>query len=273
MKWDFRTQEICIIVMLVFIFCVNSCTYGGVYSHSPSIQGGFQITSDTSDQEKPAIYQNIVVWEDMRNGNWDIYGYDLSTQQEFQITSDRNDQREPAIYQNIVVWEDSRNGGNDIYGYDLSVFDKDGDGYSMLEDCKDNDESVGKCMAILAIIVQSGGNGMKASVYFNGLNRGETDLGGRMALYDLEVGKEYTIRVEAEWYNPEEKTVTIEEGKTQIEFRMKRKTDYIIFIGSILISTTFITLYFVLAFQNKVKRDTEPEKMGNKDGEEKQKKK
>jgi beta propeller repeat protein len=61
-----------------------------------------------------------VVWEDYRNGSWDIYGCDL-TAKEFQITADESDQWFPAIYQDIVVWEDYRNGNTDIYGYNIST--------------------------------------------------------------------------------------------------------------------------------------------------------
>jgi len=34
----------------------------------------------------PDIDENIVVWQDNRNGNWDIYGYNLLTGEEFQIS-------------------------------------------------------------------------------------------------------------------------------------------------------------------------------------------
>lgn len=80
----------------------------------------FRITTDRHSQCFPAIYGDIVVWEDDRNGNDDIYGYDLSTSTEFQITTDTNDQGSPALYGNIVVWEDDRKGGG-IYGYNLST--------------------------------------------------------------------------------------------------------------------------------------------------------
>ncbi|MFQ6088079.1 MAG: hypothetical protein ACE5K0_04180, partial [Candidatus Methanofastidiosia archaeon] len=84
----------------------------------------FQITTDPSHQSNPAIYGDIVVWQDNRNSDFDIFGYNLSTKQIFQITSNENYQGNPAIYGNIVVWEDLRNENWDIYGYDLSKIPK-----------------------------------------------------------------------------------------------------------------------------------------------------
>jgi beta propeller repeat protein len=92
----------------------------------------FQITADSSFQQCPAIYGNIVVWGDDRNGNWDIYEYDLSTENKFQITKDISDQEFPAIYGTIVVWEDYRKGNVDIFGCDL-LTGKEGS-YDTLDD-------------------------------------------------------------------------------------------------------------------------------------------
>ncbi|MBU7032031.1 MAG: hypothetical protein HXS53_05840, partial [Theionarchaea archaeon] len=73
---------------------------------------------------EPALYENMVVWTDCRNGNRDIYGLDLSTFQEFEITSHTGIQQCPALYENLVIWEDNRGGTWDIYGYDLSILPK-----------------------------------------------------------------------------------------------------------------------------------------------------
>jgi TolB protein len=70
----------------------------------------------------PAIAGRIVVWEDKRNGHWDIYGFDLTTQTEFPICTHDGDQEKPSIYTDpnessyVVVWQDRRAGNADIYG-------------------------------------------------------------------------------------------------------------------------------------------------------------
>ena len=87
--------------------------------------GEFQITTNPFDQSHPALYNNIVVFQDNRNGNWDIYGYDLVTGKEFPICTDPYDQQNPAIYETIVVWDEFRHGADDrIYGYNLSTHEK-----------------------------------------------------------------------------------------------------------------------------------------------------
>jgi beta propeller repeat protein len=102
------------VVVLITIGVALTFGYLQVFSE-------FQITDDPFYQSRPAIYQDIVVFLDDRNGNYDIYGYNLSTKEEFPITTDKSDQSFPAIYENIVVWYDERNGNADIYGYNLST--------------------------------------------------------------------------------------------------------------------------------------------------------
>jgi beta propeller repeat protein len=75
----------------------------------------FAIAACEGEQTNPDIDRNIVVWQDNRNGDWDIYGYNLTTRQEFQITDEQHDQTNPAISGNVVVWEDSRDGNLQIF--------------------------------------------------------------------------------------------------------------------------------------------------------------
>lgn len=103
--------------ILIFIGIVFLSSVSGT-----SVLVEIPITTHGSWQENPAIYGNIVVWQDNRNGGWpniDIYGYNLATSTEFQITKSPSTEYNPAIYGNIVVWEDYRNGNPDIYGCNL----------------------------------------------------------------------------------------------------------------------------------------------------------
>ncbi|MBU7032416.1 MAG: hypothetical protein HXS53_07780 [Theionarchaea archaeon] len=83
--------------------------------------GYFSVTQDDSWQWNPAIHGTRIVWEDHRNGNWDIYGYDLTGSREFPIIVEKSPQHDPDIYGTCVVWTDERNGNEDIYFIDLRV--------------------------------------------------------------------------------------------------------------------------------------------------------
>ena len=83
-----------------------------------------QITSNTADQYYPDVYGDITVWQDNRNGNWDIYMYAPYVDMwhpEIQVTTSSASQEAPKIYGNIIVWQDDRNGNWDIYMYDVST--------------------------------------------------------------------------------------------------------------------------------------------------------
>ena len=71
--------------------------------------------------QNPAISVSVIVWQDNRNGNWDIYGYDLEAKKEMVIYKGAGDQTAPDIDGRIIVWQDNRNGNWDIYGYDLDT--------------------------------------------------------------------------------------------------------------------------------------------------------
>jgi len=92
-----------------------------ILAFGAALQAEFPIVTAPGDQQNPAMYGSIIVWQDFRSGNWDIYGYDIQTDTEFIICEDPANQTEPDIYQNYVVWRDSRDGQVDIWLYDLDA--------------------------------------------------------------------------------------------------------------------------------------------------------
>ena len=79
-----------------------------------------QITTNGANHINPYVNGNYIVWQDNRNGNWDIYAYDLSTGAEIPICTSTGDQTNPSVYGDNFVWQDNRNGNWDIYMCDLS---------------------------------------------------------------------------------------------------------------------------------------------------------
>ena len=86
------------------------------------------VLGEDGDQMNPAIYENIVVWQDFiltgDGGDWDITAADISDHNEafvYPVTQiAENDEQNPAISGNIVVWEDGPAGNADIYGADIT---------------------------------------------------------------------------------------------------------------------------------------------------------
>ena len=87
----------------------------------PRVLEELPICIAAGDQWSPVVSGDFIVWEDTRNGGYDIYGYDRTTEKELTICLYAGDQSYPAISRGVVVWEDNRNGAtnDDIYGYDL----------------------------------------------------------------------------------------------------------------------------------------------------------
>ena len=159
---DNRIRGIFVIALIVFLPVEDSYE--------------LRITDDPFSQWYPAIYGDIVVWEDHRNSSSfvdyrDIYGYDLVTKEEFQITEDPSFQEKPAIYGNTVVWEDYRNGNYDIYGYDLVTKEE----FQITEDTSNQ-----KLPAIY-----------EETIVWADNRNGNYDIYG----YDLSAGKEFPIIV------------------------------------------------------------------------------
>ena len=85
-----------------------------------------RIPTNESLKGYPSIYENRIVWADLRNGQ-DIYMYDLSTSKETQISSNESWNDVPAIYGDRIVWQSNSIGNwsnGDIFLYDLSTSQK-----------------------------------------------------------------------------------------------------------------------------------------------------
>ncbi|MBE0428740.1 MAG: hypothetical protein IBX61_02580 [Thermoleophilia bacterium] len=79
-----------------------------------------QITNDPADQGRPDVQEDIIVWKDFRNGNWDIYMYDLSVHAEIPISTHPAYQNMPITNGSTIIWQDNRNGDWDLYMKDAS---------------------------------------------------------------------------------------------------------------------------------------------------------
>jgi beta propeller repeat protein len=142
-----RTYQIAILLLFVAAIAVS------VGAETP-------VTLNAADQRNPAVSGSVVVWEDHRNGNWDIYMKNLTTGLETRVSSSVADETNPDIdgsrivYQfgvgdillyeigsgvtstvvsasgeqssprvsnRWVVWQDHRSGSWDVYCYNLDT--------------------------------------------------------------------------------------------------------------------------------------------------------
>ena len=68
----------------------------------------------------PQISEHRVIWQDKRDGNWDIYYYDINQNIEVKLDSMNSfDQKNPWISGSAVVWEDYSSDNVDICFYDI----------------------------------------------------------------------------------------------------------------------------------------------------------
>ena len=98
---------------------------------------GVGVCTNSADQNSPLLVEDskggaIVVWQDKRNGNWDIYaqridsnGTALWALNGIAVAQKSTGQYNPRIISDggngaIVVWEDSINGSSDIYAQKLN---------------------------------------------------------------------------------------------------------------------------------------------------------
>ncbi|MBU4031919.1 MAG: hypothetical protein KKH41_05475 [Candidatus Thermoplasmatota archaeon] len=94
------------------------------------------VIEDEFTQFSPEIHGNLVVWQDYRNGLWNIYAYDLKMDSDgngvpnyletpslvndpalVRVASSPYSQVDPDVYEDTIIWVDYRNGNPDIYAY------------------------------------------------------------------------------------------------------------------------------------------------------------
>ncbi|MCC4771607.1 PKD domain-containing protein [Methanosarcina sp. DH2] len=80
----------------------------------------YQITTNKSDETKPAIYGDKIVWQSNHNETYTVHLYNISTSSETPIVSRNNSEFFPTIYDDRVVWRES----GKIYLYNLSTSTK-----------------------------------------------------------------------------------------------------------------------------------------------------
>ncbi|MHB0914322.1 MAG: Ig-like domain-containing protein [Thermoleophilia bacterium] len=79
------------------------------------------ITDHSSNQGRPDVQGSIIVWKDLRAGNWDIYSHNLLTGIEAPEETNPAYQNVPATNGTIITWQDNRSGANDIYIRNLAT--------------------------------------------------------------------------------------------------------------------------------------------------------
>jgi hypothetical protein len=106
-----------------------------IWRYDISDKKTYQITHSKTNKYNPAIFENMIVWEELRGiqekkpfaSDNDIHGYDISGNVEFLIAGGENDQTQPAIWKDIVVWREekddilSRNSFHYINGKNLNT--------------------------------------------------------------------------------------------------------------------------------------------------------
>ncbi len=112
------------VLAFAIIFSTLFAGQGNSTVRAASIQfAEVQITTDSSAQQNPDVYGDRIVWQDNRNGNWDIYMYAPGVNMwdpEIRITTSSGNEINPQIYNDIIVYQSDRNGNWDIYMYNIT---------------------------------------------------------------------------------------------------------------------------------------------------------
>lgn len=112
--------------VIIFIVCFtgleNSCLQADITVSLLLTET--QVTSNVGSQAYPDVFGDVIVWQDDRNGNWDIYMYAPMVNMwspEIRITTNQGNQINPAIYNNTIVYQDDSTGNWEICMYNITT--------------------------------------------------------------------------------------------------------------------------------------------------------
>ena len=86
-----------------------------IYLYDVTAGTSHRLTQNPFDQRQGAISGDLVVWEDVRDGQTELYLFDLVSQTERRVTNHPAHQFRPAIFGTRIVWQDTRHGPGEIY--------------------------------------------------------------------------------------------------------------------------------------------------------------
>lgn len=104
------------------VFCIALWLFVAAPGYAEQAPGTeFQITNSDVDQVDPVISGDQIVWNEKKDGQYDIYLYTISTRQVTPVCTEPHNQYAKAIAGNRIAWVDDRNGdyNEDIYLYDI----------------------------------------------------------------------------------------------------------------------------------------------------------
>jgi len=116
-----------IITLFVIGFLV---VFGSTYfdQETPQVvdeDPSFDISTNLADQDNVTMgisdQEQFVVWEDNRNGNWDIYIKYIDDGEAINVSDNPYQQINPMVWEDRIVWQDNRNGNWDIYLYYINT--------------------------------------------------------------------------------------------------------------------------------------------------------
>lgn len=106
---------------------VDEANGGDIWYRNTDAGTNHQVTSDSTAQTRPAVYEDRMVWQDLRHTylvgtetrhQWEIYYKEVGSSPRRITSSDANQER-PAIFRDTIVWMDARDGNWSIYKHDL----------------------------------------------------------------------------------------------------------------------------------------------------------